>query len=216
MKRASSVFYGVVAVVVGAMVYPVVFRAYNHGLGLAAPVVVILVAGLVLGLFSRSWRIALLCSWLIVLIGLVGLLVSTLAPTVGDNSTTASLGGALLVGGLGGAGVGGYFGAKLRARGERVSEKPAVVAEVPITARSTGDLPQTRGAASLMLAQRHSLVVGAAVLVVFGVLVGPGGPGRSESLSKAAWFGAAIAAVIWIALRPVPAFGRLSRLSGRA
>lgn len=70
-------------------------------------------------------------------------------------------------------------------------------------ARSTSDVPQPRGEPSVMPAQRLALGVIAAVLVTSGVMLGLGGPGGPESLSKAAWLGAAISAVIWIALRPV-------------
>jgi hypothetical protein len=127
IKRGASLFYGLVAVVVGVMVYLVVFGGAKPSLGLAAPVVVTLVAGFVLGLFSSSWRIALICSWLIALIGLLGLLVGSrgFGPTVGDNSTATSFGWALLIGGLGGAGAGGYLGAALRARVRGRSEESA-------------------------------------------------------------------------------------------
>ena len=81
-------------------------------LRLIAPLVVTLVAGFALGLLSGSWRIAVVCSWFIALLGLAGALFD-LVPVFGGIELDLPL--ALLVGGLGGAVAGGLLGARVRA-----------------------------------------------------------------------------------------------------
>jgi len=110
-NRARPLFYTLIAAVIGILVYPIVFGVAMAHLMLFAPLVVTLVAGFALGLLSRSWRIAIVCSWFIVLVGVVGTL-PALVPLYGGIELDLPL--ALLVGGPGGAAVGGFLGARLR------------------------------------------------------------------------------------------------------
>jgi hypothetical protein len=125
-SRARSLFFALVAVVIGILVLPIVGAAgrYLVLLGLTldraelvAPLIVTLLGGFAVGLFSRSWRLALLCSWFIAPIGLFGLFVALLDfgfPFWSYGPVALDLPLGLLLGGLVGAAAGGYLGAKLR------------------------------------------------------------------------------------------------------
>jgi hypothetical protein len=125
-NRAQSLFYALVALVIGILVFPLAVAAGRylvlHGLTLdyaelVAPLVVTLLAGLAVGLFSRSWRFALLCSWFFALFGLLSLFVALLDfafPFWSYGPVALDLPLRLMLGGLGGAAAGGYLGAKVR------------------------------------------------------------------------------------------------------
>ncbi len=176
MNRGRSIFYRVVAIVVGVLAYPVSGTAW-HRLGPAGPVVVTLIAGLALGLLSRSLQIALLSSWFVAVVGGISMASSTLGTSPGHKTEPSSLlSGALLIGGPAGAAAGGYLGARLR--GVREAIRPG-------------------------LPQHPAVVAIAGALFIFGIVLGPGGPGGSTLVAHITWFAGAIATAIWFGLRPV-------------
>ena len=184
MNRGRSIFYRVVAIVVGVLAYPVSGTAW-HRLGPAGPVVVTLIAGLALGLLSRSWRIALLSSWLVAVVGGISMASSTLGTSPGHKTEPSSLlSGALLIGGPAGAAAGGYLGARLR--GVREAIRPG-------------------------LPQHPAVVAIAGALFISGIVLGPGGPGGSTLVAHDTWFAAAIATTIWFGLRPVASLRAVKR-----
>jgi hypothetical protein len=106
-----AIFYSALAFVVGLVIYPLVFSVAIPAIGLLGPLVLTLVSGFVIGLFSRSWWIAIFCSWFLALLGLL-LAVLALVPLFGGPPL--DLMWSLLVGAPLGAAIGGYLGAKSR------------------------------------------------------------------------------------------------------
>jgi hypothetical protein len=175
MNRRRSIFLPVVAIVFGVVIYVGVGGA-SRRLGLAGPAVVTLIIGLAIGALSRSWRIALLSSWLVTLVGLIAMASSTLGSSVERSEPSSLLSGSLLVGGPAGAAAGGYLGARVRGAREATRAK---------------------------LPEHPALAVIAVALFILGIVLGRGGPVGSQWMALASWFGAAIAAATWVGLRPV-------------
>ena len=117
-----SVFFTLVAAVVGVLIYPLALGAVMPRVGLVAPPLVTLIAGFVVGLLSGSWRIAVVCSWFTSLVGVAGLLIELVAlPAcavcvsggMGPTATGLDVALSLALGGLSGAFVGGWLGANM-------------------------------------------------------------------------------------------------------